>query len=125
MLAKMIVASIEIEVAAEWGDQLAALRKADPKGYVHHVQIHAGRGHWMNREDAVAVEWMARHTRNALPWQIVWRQDDVLHSDFYWLSLPDGQAKAREEIRAKAEGNALNSPGRLVAGDGEPQGWTR
>ena len=98
-------------VAAEWGDQLAALRKADPKGYVHHVQIHAGRGHWMNREDAVAVDWMARHTRNPLPRQIVWRQDDVLHSDFYWLSLSDGQAKAREEIRAKAEGQRIELTG--------------
>ena len=98
-------------VAVEWGGQLAALHKADPKGYVHHVQIHAGRGHWMNREDAVAVDWMARHTRNPLPRQIVWRQDDVLHSDFYWLSLPDGQAKAREEIRAKAEGQRIELTG--------------
>ena len=42
------------------------------------------------------IGWPA--TRNLLPRQIVWRQDDVLHSDFYWLSLPDGQAKAREEM---------------------------
>ena len=98
-------------VAAEWDDQLAALRKADPKGYVHHVQIHAGLGHWMNREDAVALDWMARHTRNPLPRQIVWRQDDVLHSNFYWLSLSAGQAKAREEIRAKAVGQHIELTG--------------
>ena len=98
-------------VAAEWGNQLAALRKADPKGYVHHVQIHAGRGHWMNREDAMAVEWMARHTRHPLPKLIVWRQDDVVHRDFYWLSLPEGQAKAREEIRATVEEQQIKITG--------------
>ncbi len=40
------------EVAAEWRDKLKALREADPQGYEHLVKLHAGRGHWMNGEDA-------------------------------------------------------------------------
>ena len=64
----------------------------------------------MNREDAGGGLDGPAH-RNPLPRQIVWRQDDVLHSDFYWLSLPDGQAKAREEIRAKAEGQRIELTG--------------
>ena len=35
----------------------------------------------------------------------------MFRSDFYWLSLPDGQAKAREEIRAKAEGQRIELTG--------------
>ena len=36
-----------------------------------------------------------------------------------------GQAKAREEIRAKAEGQRIELTADWSAGDGEPQGWTR
>ncbi len=62
----------------------------------------------MNREDAVAVEWMAKHTRNPFPRKIIWKQDNVVHDSFYWLSLPEGQAKAREEIRAQVKGQVIN-----------------
>jgi len=30
---------------------------------------------------------MAKHTRNPIPEKIVWRQDDVTHSRFYWLAI--------------------------------------
>ena len=65
----------------------------------------------MNREDAVAVEWMGSHTRNPYPRKIVWKQDNVLHDNFYWLSLPKGQAKAREEIRAQIKGQIIDLQG--------------
>ena len=99
------------KVALQWKDMLASLKSSDPQGYVHYVRIHAGRGHWMNREDAVAVEWMAKHTRNPYPRKIVWKQDNVLHDNFYWLSLPRGQAKAREEIRAQIKGQVIDLKG--------------
>ena len=88
------------KVAAKWKTQLAALRKTDPEGYIHHVQIHAGRGHWMNREDAIAVPWMAKQTRNPLPSRIVWKQDNVTHSTFYWLAVPTGKAAKGPHITA-------------------------
>ena len=50
------------KVAAEWGEKLKALREADPQGYEHLVKLHEGRGHWMNREDAEALPWMAKFT---------------------------------------------------------------
>ena len=56
------------------------------------------KGHWMDREDAVAVEWMARHTRDPRPKKIVWKQDDVTHRRFYWLAVDDETAKGRPEI---------------------------
>jgi hypothetical protein len=93
------------KVAREWGDKLDALQEKDPKGYTHVTQIHTGLGHWMNLQDAVAVEWMAKFTRDTWPDKIVWYQDDVLHSRFYWLSVTD--PKQGEEIRAAVEGQTI------------------
>ncbi len=89
------------KVAAEWGEKLAALQKSDPDGYVHSVTLHEGKGHWMNLQDAVAVPWMAKFTRNSWPKKVVWVQDDVTHSRFYWLSVDRTQAKAGDEFIAE------------------------
>mgnify|MGYP003341041008 CR=1 FL=1 len=74
-------------VAAQWGERLDALAKADPGAYVHRVELHAGKGHWMDREDASAVPWMAAFTRDARPKRIVWVQSSVTHPRFYWLAV--------------------------------------
>ncbi len=76
------------KVAREYGDKLDELRKADPTGYEHLVEIHPGRAHWMNLEDASAVPWMAKFRRNPVPKKVVWNQDDVTHDQFYWLAVP-------------------------------------
>ena len=108
-------------VAKEWGIRLDDLQAADPGGYVHEVVLHEGRGHWMNREDAVAVPWMAKFDRNPWPKKIVWVQDDVIHPRFYWLKLDaeasdspnssdgtgTGIAKAGDEIVASTDGNTI------------------
>jgi hypothetical protein len=75
------------KVAREWGEKLDKLRADDPEGYEHVVELHAGRPHWMNREDAKAVPWMASHTRNPVPRRVVWKQDDVTHPRLYWLAV--------------------------------------
>jgi len=99
------------KVALKWKDKLSALQKEDRSGYIHFVRIHTGRGHWMNREDAVALDWMAKHTRQPLPKRIVWKQDNVVHDSFYWLSLPAGQAAARMEIKATVKGQVVELSG--------------
>ena len=43
----------------------------------------------MDREDAVAIPWMAEFRRNPFPDRVVWRQDDVTHNRFYWLAVDD------------------------------------
>lgn len=88
------------KVAGEWEKKLAELKTADPDGYEHLVHIHAGKGHWMDREDAVAVPWMAKFTRNPFPKRIVWKQDDVTHDRFYWLAIPAAAQKGGDEIVA-------------------------
>jgi hypothetical protein len=95
------------KVGREWGDKLDELRKADPEGYLHLVEIHPGRAHWMNREDASAVPWMARFSRNPVPRKVVWNQDDVTHDRFYWLAVEPGHAKARSTVIASVEGQEV------------------
>lgn len=96
------------KVAAEWGEKLKALHEADPHGYEHLVKLHAGRGHWMNREDAEALPWMAKFTRQTFPKKIVWRQDDIVGARFYWLAVPVDKAQAGQEIVATLDGQAID-----------------
>ena len=86
------------KIAAEWGQKLDALQAADTDGYAHETTIHPNKGHWMNLQDAVAVPWMARFTRNAWPKKVHWVQDDIAHSRFYWLQTDLASAKAGDEI---------------------------
>ncbi|MDZ4781960.1 MAG: transglutaminase domain-containing protein [Planctomycetia bacterium] len=95
------------QVAAEWEKKLADLRTADPSGYEHLVKIYAGKGHWMDGEDAMALPWMAKFTRNPFPKRVVWKQDDVTHDRFFWLALRDGQAKGGAEITADIDGQSV------------------
>ncbi len=95
------------EVAGEWRQKLAELREADPQGYVHWVNIHESKGHWMDREDAAALPWMARHHRNPLPAKVVWKQDDVTHGRFYWLAVEDSQRRAGALVTAAVDGGQI------------------
>jgi poly(3-hydroxybutyrate) depolymerase len=92
-------------VAREWERALAALAAADPGGYAHWVHVHPGKGHWMDREDAEALPWMARFTRDLRPARVVWVQDDVTHPRSYWLAVDDPRAGAR--IVAEREGQVV------------------
>ncbi|MGI9013854.1 MAG: alpha/beta hydrolase [Phycisphaerales bacterium] len=94
-------------VAKEWGERLDGLQQEDPDGYIHHVRIMKGKGHWMDGEDSEAIEWMAGFTRNPWPGRIVWVQDDVVHERFYWLSCPPGKAVARSTVTAEVTGQVI------------------
>lgn len=96
------------KVGREWGVQLDQLQQADPRGYAHHVEIHPGRGHWMNREDASAVPWMAQFTRDPLPARVVWRQDDVAQPRLYWLAAPADQRRPGATIIAARDGQTID-----------------
>jgi hypothetical protein len=95
------------EVATEWGKKLAELRKADPAGYEHFAKLHEGRGHWMNRQDAEAVPWMAKFTRQRFPTKVVWKQAGVTHDRFYWLAVPAGAAKSGTLVEAVRDGQKI------------------
>ena len=95
-------------IASRWSGWLDSLQTADPGGYKHLVQLHEGRSHWMQREDTVAVSWMMPFRRNTIPNKVVWKQDDRLHSDFYWLAVPSGQPKTGREAIVSYKGNAIH-----------------
>ncbi|MBT4524677.1 MAG: hypothetical protein HOC21_07125, partial [Phycisphaerae bacterium] len=83
----------------------AVLLQDDPDGYTHQAVVHEGKGHWMDREEAVALDWLAKFERTPNPRKIVWVQDDVLHNQFYWLGVDD--PKARTKIIASIEGQTI------------------
>jgi predicted esterase len=93
------------EIAAEWKAELDALEGSDPGGYPHQVTIYPQHGHWMKRDDAVAVPWMAKFTRNLRPTRIVWLQDDVTAPRFYWLETPS--PKAGQRVVARRDGQVI------------------
>lgn len=103
------------KIAAQWGELLAGLRKADPRGYEHQVVIHEGKGHWMERLDAMALPWMAEFTRDPHPAKIVWLQDDVVHRDLYWLGCVEPKAGLR--LEAERSGNTITIRGAADAGE--------
>lgn len=92
------------KIAGQWKTKLEELQKSDPDGYTHLVKIYPDYGHWMNREDAIAVPWMAKFDRNRFPRKIVWKQDDVIHDRFYWLTNEDSQPKAKSRVEATWDG---------------------
>lgn len=95
------------EVANRWKEQLAELRQQDAGGYEHWAKLHENKGHWMDRADAEGVRWMEQFSRNMIPDRVVWLQDDVLHSRFYWLAVSDAHAKPRQIVTASRRGNRI------------------
>lgn len=88
-------------------DEMATLHQQDPEGYIYEGHIVKGKGHWMDREDSVAVDWMARYQRQPYPKKIVWRQEEVTKPHFYWLSAPDKELKRGMEVAALIDGNTI------------------
>ena len=95
-------------IASDWKIKLADLQQDDPKGYVHMVKIHEGKGHWMDKQDAEAVPWMAKFTRDVHPPRIVWKQDDVVQNRFYWLAVDPANVQPRAEIVATRSGGSID-----------------
>ena len=92
--------------AAIWKKELADRHAKDPEGYTHEVQIHQGKGHWMDRKDAVAIPWMAQFSRRRFPKKVVWQQSNVKHKRFYWLAVNELPTK-RPLIVAKRDGQTV------------------
>ena len=96
------------KVGKEYGEQLDKLQKNDPKGYEHFVKIHEGKGHWMDREDKVALPWMAKFTRNPVPEKVVWKQTGAVHDRSYWLAVPTKDAKGDALVIAARSGQTID-----------------
>jgi dienelactone hydrolase len=95
-------------IAQTWSDKLAELKKADEGGYEHWAKIYPEKSHWMDREDREGIKWMMKFNRNIVPEKVVWLQDDVVHSRFYWLKVDAAKAKAGDLVVASRSGNKIN-----------------
>lgn len=96
------------KIALQWKAKLEKLQKDDPKGYPHKVVVVEGKGHWMDRADTAAINWMATFERRTHPDRVVWKQDDVHQDQFYWLSIPKALAKTGQVISANYSNNTFN-----------------
>ena len=95
-------------MAEKWKGLLSNLRKADPGGYQHRVRIYSGLGHWMNLRDAESIPWMAKFTRNPWPDRVVWRQDGVVQTRFYWLGIPKSDHVNGRRIESTVNGQTIS-----------------
>ncbi len=95
------------KIGAEYGEQLAKLRKDDPKGYENFVRIRESKGHWMNLEDKEALPWLAKFDRNPVPDRVVWKQTGTPHDRSYWLAVPKGKAKGGSLVVAERVANKI------------------
>ena len=91
----------------ERGVQMDSLERTHPGGYIHQTHIIEGKGHWMDREDAAALPWMAQYRRQAWPRYVIWQQEAVLRPDFYWLSAPADELQRGKRVDAEVQGNTI------------------
>lgn len=92
---------------AQRGLELDSLHAADPDGYLHQTHIVEGKPHWMDLEDAAALPWLQQYQRNPYPTHIVWRQEEVTHPHFYWLTAPADQLQRGKTVRLTLKGNTV------------------
>ena len=91
----------------ERGIQMDSLQASSPDGYTHETHIMEGKGHWMDREDAAALPWMAKYRRQTWPRHVVWQQEAVLRPTFYWLEAPADELRRGMRVDAMVEGNVI------------------
>ena len=94
-------------VGREYGQTLEKLHAEDPQGYFNFVKIHEGKGHWMNLEDAAALPWMAKYSRNPVPERVVWKQTGRLHERMYWLAVPAKEAQPDSLVVARRDAQRI------------------
>lgn len=96
------------QLAVEGGRILDSLHQADTLGYVHETYMIKEKGHWMERQDSMAVKWMAKFRRNPLPDKIVWRQEQTTHNSFYWLTVPVDECAHGATVITERRGNTFD-----------------
>ena len=62
----------------------------------------------MDREDRIAISWMAKYTRDPYPQKIVWLQDAETHQRFYWLAVRGDSVRGRSRIVAERDGQTIS-----------------
>jgi hypothetical protein len=94
-------------VVREFNAKLDGLQSADPAGYLHRMTVYDGFGHNMMGREAEAIPRMASFRRVAWPRKVVWKQDDVVHTRFYWLERPLDAVRPYQVFTARVDGQTV------------------
>ena len=94
-------------LAREKGAVIDSLSTAHPGKYIHSTHIIEGKGHWMDNLDSESIGWMAQYRRNPYPKTIVWRQEEVVRKNFYWLEAPEEELQHGKTVIAEIKGNTI------------------
>ena len=96
-------------LAVDFGKRMDSLQAEDSEGYIHKTTIVPGCGHWMNRADTAAIEWLSQFERNPYPKRIVWRQEGSnLRSTFYNLEVDINSASEGSELVVEYSDNTIS-----------------
>ena len=95
-------------LAKEKAAVMDSLSNANPGKYIHQSNIVPDKGHWMDRVDTLALDWMSHYRRNPYPKKVVWRQEVVLRENFYWLEAPADELAHGKCVVASIDGNVIN-----------------
>lgn len=94
-------------LAKEKGAVMDSLSTANPGKYIHQTHIVADKGHWMDRVDTLALDWMSQYRRNPYPKRVVWRQEAVIRETFYWLAAPADEVEHGKSAVVSVDGNVI------------------
>jgi pimeloyl-ACP methyl ester carboxylesterase len=94
-------------VVREFSAKMDELQAADPEGYPHRLTVFPGLPHNMQGREAEMIPRMVPLRRIAWPKRVVWKQDDVTHTRFYWLERPADAVKEREIYAAHVDGQTI------------------
>jgi predicted esterase len=94
-------------VVREFSAKMDELQAADPAGYPHRLTVYPGLPHNMQGREAEMIPRMVPLRRTAWPKRVVWKQDDVTHTRFYWLERPADAVKEREIYAAHVDGQTI------------------
>lgn len=61
----------------------------------------------MDGAEKDALPWLSQFKRNTLPNKIIWKQDEVLKKNFYWLSTDLNLAQENDETIASYKNNKI------------------
>ena len=94
-------------IVREFSAKMDALQAADPEGYPHRLTVFPGLPHSMQNREAEAIPRMSPLERNAWPKRVVWKQDDVTHTRFYWLQRAPAAVRPYEIYAAQVSGQTI------------------
>lgn len=94
-------------VVREFSAKMDVLEAGDPAGYQHRLTVYPGLPHNMQNREAEAIPRMAACTRVPWPRRVVWKQDDVTHTRFYWLERPANEVEPYQVYAARVDGQTI------------------